>query len=146
MGHYVKKFAVYDNGTEVFRGTAIEIENWNDMLTRDKVYAYVYSQRTMFGRYTIKQVESVWSEKKDPPKKKEKTKEQKHRETLDWIKFALMQPPEYKTSYHTDGREFKNELEAHGITFEAEKHPYEKKVWYLKRTWTTKHSQQTSNA
>lgn len=133
MGHYVKIFAVHENDKEVFRGTAIEIEKWNEMITRDKVYTYIRNQRKLFGCYSIHEVESRWvTDKKDPPK--ERKKQTKHEYNLEWIRIALNKPPYYMTSFRGKGDEFVDELKAEGITFRAEKHPKDKGCYYLIRT------------
>lgn len=130
MGHYVKIFAVYDNGTEVFRGTAKEIEEKNYFIgSRDKIYTYVDKKRKLYDRWSFKDVGTRWSEKKDPPKPKRK--QTKHQYDFEWIRTALLNHP--FTSYHNDGREFVEELKAEGILFEAEKCPYKKGHYYLKR-------------
>ena len=132
MGHYAKVFAVTENGNEVFRGTAKEIENWNYMITRDLIYNYTYSERRVFGIYKITHVgEKLITPKKD--QKKKENKGSKHEQALEWIRIALKQPPYYMTSYHTNGKEFADELKAEGILFTAEKCPYKKGHYYLKR-------------
>lgn len=133
--HETKLYSITENGAEVFKGSAAEVAEHFDLPNKDMVYYYHMTGYLLLRKYTIEyagvRVTKNPKEKKKEEKKKEPTK---HQQTLEWIRIALMKPPNYMTSYHTNGKEFVDELKAEGITFRAEKHPRDKGDYFLIRT------------
>ena len=117
MGHYTRMFAVYDNGEEIFQGTAYEIrEAIETIATKDQLYTYEKTGHRLYGRYTFKDIGKKYVEKKDPPKKK---KTPKHDMELEYLVTNLRLYG--NTCFKNRGERYKKELEDLGIRFRTKR-------------------------
>ena len=131
MGHYVRTFAMFDNGEEVFRGTAIEIEKeFSDVIeSRDRVYAYERLGTKLYGRYTFKDAGNRYvPNPKELPKKRSTPK---HDRELEYLVTHLRIYG--NTSFKNRADKYKKELEALGIRFKTRKSTILKDCYILER-------------
>lgn len=116
-------YNLIENGQIVMKGTAKEIASELKMKNYNSITQCAKRGQRLRRKYTLEHI--GYTDETKPQKLK-------HQYDLEWIRLMLLMHP--FTSYHTDGSEFADELKACGITFRAEKHPQQKKVWYLYRT------------
>lgn len=131
MGHYVRTFAMYDNGEEVFRGTAIEIEKeFSDVIeSRDRVYAYERLGTKLYGRYTFKDAGNRYvPNPKELPKKRSTPK---HDRELEYLVTHLRIYG--NTSFRNRADKYRKELEALGIRFKTSRLKMFKEGYLLER-------------
>lgn len=117
MAHYVREFVMYEDGKEVFRGTAIEIEKaYEEIESRDRVYAYAKLGTNLYGKYTFKDAGKrfVPDEKEKKPKKVSK-----HDKELEYLVTHLRIYG--NVFFHKRADRYKKELEEMGIRFTTRK-------------------------
>lgn len=127
--HITKLYKVVEDGEAVFIGSAAEIQKHLNLPGKDIVYAYARSKYKLYGKYEFIYEGVRKSEGNKKNLKKEKAKPTKHETDLEWIRIALNKPPRYMTGYHSNAKEFVDELAAEGIRFKAVRCPGEKYYW-----------------
>lgn len=87
-----KLFAVYEDGKQLYKGSAIECMNFLDLTSKDIVYSYARNKQTLYGKYIFKRAGERVSEgnqKVLKKQKQEKPKLTKHEEKLNYLVFHL---------------------------------------------------------